>query len=44
MVTECISYCGLNDLIIVVGTINEFVYARPHLFYKDNLEEFKKID
>ena len=39
-----ISYYGLSDLIIVEGTMNEFAYAQALLLYKNNLEEFKKID
>ena len=44
MLAGGISYYGLSDLIIVEGTMNEFAYAQARLLYKNNLEEFKKID
>ena len=39
-----ISFYGLSDLIIVEGTMTDFVYSQTLLYYKNNYEEFKKIN
>ena len=37
-----VSYYGLSDLILLVGTMRDFSYAQALEFYKDNYENFKK--
>ena len=44
MLAGGISYYGLSDLMIVEGTMNEFAYAQAILLYKENVEEFKKMN
>ena len=44
MIAEGISYYGLSDLIIVEGTMTDFAYGQTLLHYKNNYEEFKKIN
>ena len=38
------SFYGLSDLIIVEGTMTDFAYGQTLLHYKNNYEEFKKIN
>ena len=37
-----ISYYGLSNLIIVEGTMTDFSYGQTLLYYKENMDEFKK--
>ena len=39
-----ISFYGLSDLIIVEGTMTDFAYGQTLLHYKNNYDEFKKIN
>ena len=43
MIAGGIHFHGLNDIFLLEGTMNEFSYAQALLFYKENLEELKKI-
>ena len=42
MISGGIHFYGLNDLLLLEGTMNEFSYAQALYFYKDNIEEIKK--
>ena len=39
-----VSYYGLSDLILLKGTMQEFSYAQALEYYKDNFENFKKLN
>ncbi len=39
-----VSFYGLSDLILLKGTMQEFSYAQTLEYYKDNFENFKKIN
>ena len=43
MIAGGIHFHGLSDLYLLEGTMNEFSYAQALLFYKENIEELKKI-
>ena len=39
-----VSYYGLSDLILLNGTMRDFAYAQALEFYKENYENFKKLN
>ena len=39
-----VSFYGLSDLILLKGTMQEFSYAQTLEYYKDNFENFRKIN
>ena len=39
-----VSFYGLSDLILLKGTMQEFSYAQALEYYKDNYDNFKKIN
>ena len=43
MIAGGMHFHGLSDIFLLGGTMNEFSYAQALLFYKENLEELKKI-
>jgi hypothetical protein len=43
MIAGGITFHGLNDLHSLEGTMNVFSYAQALLFYKENIEELKKM-
>ena len=43
MIVDGISSSGLSHLILLDGTLNQFSYGQALLYYKEDIEEFKKI-
>ena len=39
-----VSYYGLSDLLLLKGTMQEFSYSQALEYYKDNFENFKKLN
>ena len=39
-----VSFYGLSDLILLKGTMQEFSYSQALEYYKDNFENFKKLN
>ena len=44
IVAEGVSFYGLSDLILLKGTMQEFSYSQALEYYKDNFENFKKLN
>ena len=42
MIADGIIFYGLNKLIFLDGTMNEFTYGQALLFYKDDIEKIEK--
>ena len=43
MIAAGVHFHGLSDLYLLEGTMNEFSYSQALYFYKDIIEEIKKI-
>ena len=44
MVAGGISFYGLSDLMLLQGTMNDFMYPQALSFYKESYDSFKKLN